>query len=162
VTRRAPRHASRQLALQVLYAMELATAARPGATPPRTASPQADDVFEAVAGNFDLPEGARAFAKELVCGVTQRREELDALLGHHAENWRVERMAVVDRNVLRLAAYELTRTDTPASVVIDQAIELARRFGDDPSPAFVNGVLDAVARSLDRAVPAEASPKGTP
>ena len=108
------------------------------------------EAFEAVARNFDLPEGARAFAKQLVFGVMERREELDRLLGAHARNWRVDRMAAVDRNVLRIAAYELIATDTPTSVVIDQAIELARRFGDDPSPAFVNGVLDAVALSVGR------------
>ena len=59
-------------------------------------------------------------------------------------------MAAVDRNILRIGAYELMHTDTPTQVVLDEAIELARRFGDDPSPAFVNGVLDAVARAIGR------------
>jgi N utilization substance protein B len=112
--------------------------------------PAAEEVFESVAENFDLPEGARAFAKQLVCGVMRRRDELDALLADYARNWRVSRMAAVDRNVLRIAAYELLRTDTPTSVILDQAIELARRFGDEPSPAFVNGVLDAVAHAVER------------
>ena len=112
-------------------------------------------VFADVAGNFDLPAGARAFAEELVRGVAEKRESLDAYIGRCARNWRVERMAAVDRNVLRLAAFELGRGDLPTSVIIDQAIELARRFGDDPSPAFVNGVLDAVARELGCAEPAK-------
>jgi N utilization substance protein B len=112
--------------------------------------PAAEEVFESVAENFDLPEAARAFAKQLVCGVTRRRDELDALLAQHARNWRISRMAAVDRNVLRIAVYELLRTDTPTSVILDQAIELARRFGDEPSPAFVNGVLDAVAHAVER------------
>jgi N utilization substance protein B len=149
VTRRAPRAASRQLALQVLYALDLAISRKPAAPP------DAEEVFADVARHFDLPEGARAFAEQLVHGVSSRREALDAQLGRCARNWRVDRMAAVDRNVLRLAAYELACGETPASVVIDQAIELARRFGDEPSPAFVNGVLDAVARELGRAEPSE-------
>jgi N utilization substance protein B len=82
--------------------------------------------------------------------VTACRDELDALLARHASHWRVSRMAAVDRNVLRLGAYELLRTDAPAPVVIDQAVELARRFGGERSPAFVNGVLDAIAGACRR------------
>jgi N utilization substance protein B len=109
-----------------------------------------EEVFESVAENFDMPKGARDFAKQLFCGVMRRRDELDALLARCARNWRISRMAAVDRNVLRIATYELLGTDTPTSVVLDQAIELARRFGDEPSPAFVNGVLDAVAHAIER------------
>jgi N utilization substance protein B len=148
MSRRAPRFASRQVALQALYALDLARAGGRGGEP--HGAPVLEDVFAAVAENFGLPEGARAFAKELVCGVVERQAELDALIARHARNWRLDRMAAVDRNVLRLASWELLYTDTPASVVIDQAIELARRFGDEPSPAFVNGVLDAVSRSVER------------
>ena len=147
---RASRQASRQVALQVLYAVDLATRSRPGEDSGERVSPAAEEVFESVAENFDLPEGARAFAKQLVCGVIRRRDELDAVLAQYARNWRISRMAAVDRNVLRVAVYELLRTDTPTSVILDQAIELARRFGDEPSPAFVNGVLDAVAHAVER------------
>jgi N utilization substance protein B len=150
MSRRTFRHASRQVALQVLYAVDLATRSRPGEYGVTRMPPAAEEVFESVAENFDLPEGARAFAKQLVCGVMRRRDELDALLAQHARNWRISRMAAVDRNVLRIAVYELLRTDTPTSVLLDQAIELARRFGDEPSPAFVNGVLDAVAHAVER------------
>jgi len=142
----APRSVSRQVALQVLYALDLAASTRSGeGRDPKDAVAAA---IEGVAENFELPPGARRFAAELVDGVVARRAELDALLAEHARNWRIDRMAMVDRNVLRLGAYELVATTTPASVVLDQAIELAHRFGDDPSPAFVNGVLDAVARSV--------------
>ncbi len=147
---RAARHASRQVALQVLYAVDLPTRSRPGVDAVTRLPPAAAAVFESVAENFDLPEAARAFAKQLVCGVTRRRDELDALLAQHARNWRISRTAAVDRNVLRIAVYELLRMDTPTSVILDQAIELARRFGDEPSPAFVNGVLDAVAHAVER------------
>lgn len=152
-TRRSPRHRSRQVALQVLYAVDLAERARDAEPPPP------EEIFERVAANFDLPEGARAFAKELVCGVVAHRAELDALLASHARNWRVSRMAAVDRNILRFAAWELIHSDTPAAVVLDEAIELARRFGDQPSPGFVNGVLDAVAHEVRPAgAPGRAEP----
>jgi N utilization substance protein B len=147
---RVSRQASRQVALQVLYAVDLATRSRPGEDAVARVPPAAEEVFESVAENFDLPEAARAFAKQLVCGVMRRRDDLDELLARHARNWRIPRMAAVDRNVLRIAVYELLRTDTPTSVILDQAIELARRFGDEPSPAFVNGVLDAVAHAVER------------
>ena len=138
----AARRQSRRVALQVLYALDLAGAAR------SQPAPGIDDVFERVSRNFNLQEGARAFAVELVCGVAACRDEVDARIASHSRHWRVERMAAVDRNVLRLAAYELIHTDTPDSVILNEAIELARDFGTERSPAFVNGVLDAVARAL--------------
>jgi N utilization substance protein B len=131
----APRRESRRLALQVLYAADLA----PGEAP--------EAVFDGVAQNFDLHPGALAFAKELVCGAMAARDAIDAKIGAHARNWRIERMAAVDRNLLRLAVYELLHSDTPAQVVINEAVELAHDFGGERSPAFVNGVLDAVARA---------------
>ena len=142
--RAAPRRRSRQVALQVLYAMDLAESSRSGAPA------DVDAVFDAVAENFELPEGAREFAAMLVRGIIEHRVELDALLSEHATNWRLSRMAAVDRNTLRIGAYELSYTDTPARIVLDEAIELARRFGADPSPAFVNGVLDAVSFAVGR------------
>jgi N utilization substance protein B len=152
--KRAPafRHQSRQVALQVLYAVDVVNQLRSGRLP------TPEEAFEGVAANFDLPEGARAFAKELVTGVLAHRDALDARIGEHAKNWRLARMAAVDRNVLRLAVYELEHGDTPASVILDEAVELARRFGDDPSPAFVNGVLDAVARGV-RGAELEGAPR---
>ena len=91
-----------------------------------------------------LIDEAGAFAIELVRGIVLHRTELDALLAEHATNWRISRMAAVDRNILRIGAYELVHSDTPVQIVLDEAIELARRYGNDPSPAFVNGVLDAI------------------
>lgn len=141
-----PRKRSRAAALQVLFSLEFG-ARGPGddaitATDPIAAAQAA---FEELGAHFELPEGARAFAKELVLGVARHRSQLDALLTEHARNWRLERMACVDRNVLRLGAYELAHGDAPVAVVIDEAVELARRFGGERSPGFVNGVLDAVA-----------------
>jgi len=138
--RESPRKRSRAAALQVLFALEFAR--REGR------SGDAQEVFEEAGAHFELPEGARAFAKEIVLGVSEHRAELDALLAAHARNWRVERMASVDRNVLRIGVWELLYSDAPTPVVIDEAVELARRFGGDRSPSFVNGVLDAVAATV--------------
>ena len=91
-----------------------------------------------------------AYALKLVDGVVEQRDEIDGLLSAAAENWRLVRMAAVDRNVLRLGVFELMARDaqTPPPVVLNEAIELSRRFGSADSPAFVNGVLDKVHRSL--------------
>ena len=136
------RHRSREVALQALFALDLCRAKA-------TLAPAAQEVFDDVASNFEMPEAARAFAKELVCGVAAACERVDERLRASARNWRLERMAVVDRNILRLATYELLETETPVAVVLDEAVRMAKRFGDDPSPSFVNGVLDGVARALD-------------
>jgi N utilization substance protein B len=99
----------------------------------------------------DVPESLRDFANGLVNGTVGRREEIDALLAAHSQNWRVERMAVLDRLVLRLAVYELlTAPGTPSKVVINEALELARAFSGDESVGFVNGILDAVRKHLGR------------
>jgi N utilization substance protein B len=155
--RESPRKRSRAAALQVLFSLEFGGRGEAGAPSETTdAGPPASETgaelaaraqaaFDEVGAHFELPEGARAFAKELVLGVASERRALDALIAEHASHWRVERMASVDRNILRLGAYELLRTDVPAAVVIDEAVELARRFGGERSPAFVNGVLDAIA-----------------
>lgn len=86
------------------------------------------------------------FVANLVRGTVGNVEDLDALITKHAEHWRVERMPAVDRNILRLAVYELTHGGTPAAVTIDEALELARKFSNEESVQFVNGVLDAIHR----------------
>ncbi|HYB12321.1 MAG TPA: transcription antitermination factor NusB [Myxococcota bacterium] len=136
----ASRHRSREAALQMLYAIDL------GRRGPAGDAGGVEEVFQSVCENFELPEGARAFAKELLTGVTAKCPALDAEIASHAQRWRISRMAAVDRNVLRLGAFELLHSDAPAAVVIDEAVELARRFGGERSPGFVNGILDAIAR----------------
>ena len=95
--------------------------------------------------------GLISFSTSLYDGVVKHLSEIDAKLSAAAENWRLVRMANVDRNVLRLGAYEVlhTTSETPAPVIIDEAIELARRYGSEDSPAFVNGVLDKINKSRD-------------
>jgi len=138
----APRQRSRQVALQTLFARDFVD---PQQTDGDTGI---QELFERVAQNFDLSAGSRDFALELVSGTTSELSAIDDLLAANAINWKISRMATVDRNVLRLGIYELTRTDTPVSVILDEAIRLARRFGGESSPAFVNGVLDAVAKQV--------------
>jgi 6,7-dimethyl-8-ribityllumazine synthase len=93
--------------------------------------------------NEVMPE-PDAFMEQMLFGAYAEMEYLDAVITRRSDNWKLERMPVVDRNLLRLAAWELLRTETPPAVVIDQAIELARRFSGDESARFVNGVLDAL------------------
>lgn len=136
------RHRSRRAALQALYAADLRShGVQQHATDSELAA------LDALAEHFELAPSARAFAEELVKGVAAERATLDRRLIEVARNWRLERMALVDRNVLRLAAWEILFGSTPAAVAIDEAVELAREFGDDASPRFVNGVLDALRRS---------------
>ena len=91
------------------------------------------------------------FASELVRGYAARCDEIDELIGSVSENWRVDRMARVDRNVLRLAAYELKcLPKVPRRVTLNEAIELAKRYGSEGSPGFVNGVLDRIANDIDK------------
>ena len=90
------------------------------------------------------------FTEKLVRGTVAESKAIDERILAHSENWRLERMPVVDRNILRLAIYEMTREGTPYAVAIDEALELARRFSNEESVAFVNGVLDAVRRGLEQ------------
>jgi N utilization substance protein B len=135
---RGPRRQAREAALQVLYAADLKSELRPG---------EIKRAFDEVAAEFSLPSRARERAQQLCTGVAENLERIDAALERACTHWKVERLAAVDRNVLRIAAFELLCEDgTPPEVVIDEAVEVARRFAGDASPAFVNGVLDALVR----------------
>jgi N utilization substance protein B len=123
------RHLAREVALQVLYQDDL----NPGL------NPRIADEF--IGRRLRWPDLA-AFARSLVAGVRAHRPELDALLGQTADNWSLRRMAATDRNVLRLGAYEVLHSETPPRVAINEAVELAKRFGTSQSPQFVNGILD--------------------
>ena len=131
---------SRALALQLLYAWDLAGCAEAG----RDAT--WSGVLQLAGAAPKIEERALALAGQ----TAARRPELDGLIGRAAEHWRLERIGVVDRNVLRLAALELAIGETPPKVSIDEAVRLARWFGGSKSPGFVNGVLDRVARDLSR------------
>ena len=89
-----------------------------------------------------------AFVDTLVRGTVEHVAQVDEQIAKHAEHWRMERMPLVDRNILRLAVYEMQHVGTPAAVAIDEALELARRFSNEESVQFINGVLDAVHREI--------------
>lgn len=152
------RRRARELALQVLYALDVSVREEPspGPTGPcEHAKPSVQQdvqtAFEAVEANFEMARGSREFAHLLVTEIRSQLPELDIPIRQHSSNWRVERMAIVDRNILRLGAYELLQTDTPRPVILNESVDLARRFGSDSSPAFVNGILDALANSTRKA-----------
>jgi N utilization substance protein B len=90
----------------------------------------------------------REFANRLFEGTAKEVAVLDAIIAKHCENWRFERLAAIDRAILRLAIYEMTAEDTPPKVVLNEAVELAKKFSSEESGAFVNGVLDSVHKSL--------------
>jgi transcription antitermination protein NusB len=129
------RRRARERALQALYQEDL----------------QESPGFEVYWSHFgDEDEAARALAEELVRAVEADRERIDGLIESCSKNWRLDRMARVDRNVLRLATAEMLTTDVPRSVAINEAIEIARRYGAEGSAAFVNGVLDRIAEMIGR------------
>jgi transcription antitermination protein NusB len=99
----------------------------------------------------EYAEDVREFASRLVAGTVENLEDIDDRIRDRAENWRISRMAVVDRNILRLAVYEFLREkDTPKTVVINEALEIARRFSTFEATQFINGILDAIKRDLEK------------
>lgn len=128
------RRRAREAALKILYQMDLA------GTP-------AEEAMEAYWQCFDLESEGDEYAGELVRGIADQLGSVDVTIKDASTKWRLERMARVDRNVIRIGAYELMyRRDVPTRVVLDEAIELGKRFGSEDSGAFVNGVLDKIAQ----------------
>ncbi len=132
------RRRSRQRALQILYQWDLR----------RLPVDDAINAYYDTLYSEERPE-RDPFVAELVRGTVESVEQIDAQIAKHAEHWRMDRMPMVDRNILRLAVYEMTR-GTPAPVAIDEALELARKFSNEESVQFVNGVLDAVHRDMEQ------------
>ncbi|HZI60698.1 MAG TPA: transcription antitermination factor NusB [Pyrinomonadaceae bacterium] len=137
------RRKARECALQMLFAADVAE------------TPATDVVrsYWAELGEADLDESARQFATRLAAGTLQNLELLDERIRSRAEHWRISRMAVVDRNILRLAVYEFLYEPTPRTVAINEALEIARRFSTYEATQFINGILDAIKRDLDEQQP---------
>jgi len=134
---------ARECALQALYQLDLS-----GGDP--------RDAVRGVLAHFEeADEAAERFADELVRGVQSERPQIDALIQTSSTHWKLERMARVDRNILRLAVYEiLRRADVPVRVTLNEAVELGKKYGSEESSAFVNGVLDRIAHmDLPNATP---------
>ena len=105
--------------------------------------------FDRVCDSFGPPKEVRAYSREVVAGVWENKAALDRLIRRASKNWRVERMSCVDRNILRIAIYEVVhREDVPPKVSIDEAVELGKRYGTEESGAFINGILDHIYNEL--------------
>lgn len=137
------RRKARECALQMLFAADVAE------------MPATDVVrsYWAELGESELDQTAREFATRLAAGTLQNLELLDERIRSRAEHWRISRMAVVDRNILRLAVYEFLYEPTPRTVAINEALEIARRFSTYEATQFINGILDAIKRDLDEQQP---------
>lgn len=126
------RRRAREIAVQVLYQREF----------------DHREIEEAIAlfwNNFEVLKGAMDFSERLVKGVEQHREELDRIIEQYSSNWRVDRMAHVDRTILRIATYEILYCDDiPPRVAINEAIDIGKKYGSEDSGAFINGILDKV------------------
>lgn len=132
------RHSGREAALQMLFQLEASGVG-------------ADEVVRLFWRNFEADPEGRAYADEALRGVESMLADVDKQITAASAHWRIERMARVDRNVLRLGAWELTnRIDVPRAVILDEAVELAKEFGTEDSSAFVNGVLNRIADTLGR------------
>lgn len=131
------RRKAREVALQFLYQLDLNGAGDP--------TPYEAEFWE----RHPVDRETRAFADALVRGSKQNQQKIDQVIAHYAEHWALDRMAVVDRNILRAAVYELLwQPDVPAKVSINEAIEIAKKFGTGESSRFINGVLDRIHKEL--------------
>ena len=139
------RRKARECALQMLFAADIADAVP-------------DEVLRAYWAELDdseTEEVAREFATRLAAGTLANLDALDERIRSRAEHWRIPRMAIVDRNILRLAVYEFLYEPTPRTVAINEALEIARRFSTYEATQFINGILDAIKRDLDEQQPQE-------
>ena len=134
------RRKARECALQMLFAADVAKAQESALT----------NNYWNELGEETLDEKTRGFADAIVLGALRQLDAIDDKIRTRAEHWRIERMAIVDRNVLRLAVYEFLFTDTPPTVVINEALEIARRFSSYEATQFINGILDAIKHDLEK------------
>src|SRR4051812_16244028 len=139
------RRKARECALQMLFAADVS----------ETRADELVRTYWAELGDADVEEPAREFATRLATGTLARLAELDERIKSRAEHWRISRMAVVDRNILRLAVYEFMHEPTPRTVAINEALEIARRFSTYEATQFISGILDAIKRDLDEQHPQE-------
>jgi transcription antitermination protein NusB len=139
------RRKARECALQMLFAADVVKNVQVFST---------DDYWNEL-GDTDFDDKTRLFANNLVHGTIEHHDTIDDKIRTRAEHWRIERMAVVDRNVLRLAVYEFLYEDTPHTVVINEALEIARRFSTFEATQFINGILDAIKLDLEKAASPE-------
>jgi len=153
------RRLAREMALQMLYQQELGATALEEVFDSYDLDGYADeDDAEAPPRHRRLTQEAFSYARRLVEGTRQHGSDIDALIRRYAENWRLERMPPIDRNILRLAVYEMLHEQSvPKVVIVDEAIELAKKFGAENSGRFVNGLLDGILQGQGREASAASS-----
>ncbi len=141
------RRKGREIALQILYQADWESDMDPADTEKFAARALEEYQKDLAPSNMVDDPGLRHFILELVTGVLQRRSTVDDIIGRFSKGWKINRMAMVDRNILRLGIFELCfHPDIPPKVAINEAVELAKKFGDANSPGFINGILDSVYR----------------
>jgi N utilization substance protein B len=140
------RRKARECALQMLFAADVSDI---------SGQRLVHDFWSELSSDIDIP--TRQFADNLVIGTLERLKEIDDKIRTRAEHWRIERMAVVDRNILRLAVNEFLFESTPHTVVINEALEIARRFSTYEATQFINGILDAIKQDLEKENPEKAA-----
>lgn len=130
------RRKARELALQSLYQSEYSGL-------------PVDKAFELFSNHFELNRKSVPYARALVLGVGEKWDEINRLIRSSADNWRLERMSVIDRNIMRVAVFEICyQDDVPAEVAINEAVEIAKKYGAEDSGPFINGILDAVKKAV--------------
>ena len=139
------RRKARECALQMLFAADVANAV----------PEEVLRTYWSELGDTETEQPAREFATRLAAGTLAHLDSLDERIRSRAEHWRIPRMAIVDRNILRLAVYEFIYEPTPRTVAINEALEIARRFSTYEATQFINGILDAIKRDLDEQQPQE-------
>lgn len=145
------RRLGRERALQALYQLEMGGTSPKDAVEAAWAAGHEEPDVPLDPSEQGQPTDARQFTQALVEGAWQHRSEIDALIQEHSHNWRLDRMSRIDRNVLRIAIFEMKyRDDIPRKVSINEAVELGKRFGTEESSAFINGLLDRVAIALGK------------
>jgi N utilization substance protein B len=133
------RRKSRVLAMQALFYMDM------------NSNGSKEIQLECFCENFSLSEKARPFFLKLVNGVLQTKSELDSIIENFSDHWKIGRMACVDRNIIRIAVYELMYCrDIPSKVSINEAVDIGKRFGTEESGAFINGILDSIRMALEK------------
>ena len=146
------RRKARECALQMLFAADVAG----------TRGDELARTFWSELTEDELEPGAQEFATRLAMGALAHLDEVDERIKSRAEHWRISRMALVDRNLLRLAVYEFLHEPTPRTVIINEALEIARRFSTYEATQFINGILDAIKRDLDQDSPEPESAQSEP
>ena len=132
------RRRGRESALQVLYQIDVTQRS-------------AEEALFLFWNNFTFDEESRSFCESLVRGVTKHYDDINALVERYAEHWKMSRMTWIDRNILRMAVYELLYCqDVPPKVTINEAVDLGKKFGSEDSGAFINGILDRITQDLNR------------